>query len=85
MLKKYVVTPECETQAIHIIHNAQPPKHHDAKSPFYKIKHTVTIITQHIMLIHQSNIIFLRFSRCNQLRCVQLGLYNQRIIIMQWM
>jgi hypothetical protein len=55
--------PECETQAIHIIHSAQPPKHHDATSPFYKTKHTVTVITQPIVLSHQSNTILLRFSQ----------------------
>jgi hypothetical protein len=54
--------PECETQALHIIHSAQSPKHYDAISPFNKIKHTVTVITQSIVLSHQSNTILLQFS-----------------------
>jgi hypothetical protein len=55
--------PECETQAIHVIHNAQPSKHHDATFTLYKTKHTVMTITQPIILSHQSNMILLRFSQ----------------------
>ena len=55
--------PECETQAIHVTHSAQPSKHHDATFAFYKTKDTVTTITQPIVLSHQSNTIFLRFSQ----------------------
>jgi len=51
-------------------------KHHDATSPFYKTKHIVTVITQPIVPSHQSNTILLQFGHCNQLCCVQLGLYN---------
>jgi hypothetical protein len=36
MLKAIVGIPECENQAIHTTHSAQPPKHHDATSLFYK-------------------------------------------------
>jgi hypothetical protein len=54
--------PKCETQAIHVIHSAQPTKHHDATFPLNKNKHTVTTIIQPIVVSHQFNTILLRFS-----------------------
>jgi hypothetical protein len=55
MFKTSMGAPECENQAIHTTHGAQLKKLHGATFILNKIKHRVTIITQHIVLRYRIN------------------------------